>query len=105
MQTVNRFVVRLVLAFALLVVLTSSTAVDAAPTSNIFTEYYDCNLNFTGWKYRGCNSTGDQDGNFNVKYKRIEAESCETGMITISWYQFNGTHWVGCPEPTAPNCP
>lgn len=100
-------IVRLLVLAAIIasVAAPATPPVQASPTSDIWTHYYDCNLNQVGEKFRGCGSLGYNQGQLSGKYKEIEACSCEGGGCNISWYEWNGSSWVALPGPPTPSCP
>jgi hypothetical protein len=81
------------------------TPVQAAPGTDIWTDYWDCGMNQVGEKFRGCDSTGYNWGQLSGEFKSIESESCGGTTGTTTWYQWNGSTWVYLPggEP-APDC-
>jgi hypothetical protein len=80
------------------------TPVQASPSSDIFTTFYDCALNEVGWKWRGCDSQGQDWGQLSGHFKEIEASSCEGGGNSDTWYVWNGTGWSGLPGQPSPDC-
>jgi len=97
----------IVLVGALVGILLSvpSSHIEAAPGSDIWTHYYDCSLSYLGEKFRGCDSSGYNQGQLSGYYKEIESCSCEGTTCTTTWYKWNGSTWtyLGMTEPT-PDC-
>lgn len=99
---------RLLVAVLILASVTLSfpgTKVEADPSSDIWTHYYDCALNQVGEKFRGCGSLAYNQGTLSGYYKEIEACSCEGSSCSITWYVWNGTGWtyIGTSTPS-PAC-
>jgi hypothetical protein len=84
---------------------TSAPQLQAAPGSDIWTHYYDCDLSIVGEKFRGCDSSGYNWGQLSGYYKEIESCSCEGTTCQSSWYKWNGSTWVyiGTTAPS-PDC-
>jgi|GEM_PF-2324373 len=77
----------------------------AAPQTDILTDFYDCALNQVGEKFRGCDSTGYNQGQLSGYFKEIESCSCGGTTCTYSWWRWNGSGWdyLGTSEPL-PEC-
>jgi hypothetical protein len=88
---IRTFALAAVAAFALT---TSAPPAEAAPTTDIWTHYYDCALNMVGEKFRGCDSTGYNWGTLSGHYREIESCSCGGTTCTSTWYIWNGSQWV-----------
>jgi hypothetical protein len=98
--------IRALVILTLTVVFSSSNAptLQAAPGSDIWTHYYDCDLSYLGEKFRGCDSTGYNMGQLSGTYKEIESCSCNGTSCTSTWYQWNGTSWVHIAGEPSPSC-
>ncbi len=83
-----------VVALAILLVTPAAPPAQAAPSSDIWTHYYDCGLHAVGEKFRGCGSSATQWGQLSGYYKEIESCSCEGATCTITWYYWNGSSWI-----------
>jgi hypothetical protein len=77
----------------------------AAPGTDIWTDFYDCGMNQVGEKFRGCDSTGFNWGQLSGEFKSIESDACEGTTGSINWYKWNGSNWVFLPDgEPAPDC-
>lgn len=83
---------------------TVPTPVEAAPTGEIFTDYYDCALNHVGSRFRGCGSWGSNWGQQSGHFKLVESCACEFAYCTFTWYVWNGTGWTRLPGEPTPAC-
>jgi hypothetical protein len=94
-----------VVAVMLLPTAASAPPAQAAPATDIWTQYYDCALIWQGEKFRGCDSTGYNTGITAGYYKSVESCSCGGTTCTNSWYIWDGTRWsyIGANEPS-PAC-
>lgn len=99
-------VLRMLFILAITVV-TSITAVPPAqsvPDSEIYTEFYDCALNFVGWRLRNC-AGGSQSGQQSGAWKRVETSACDgPGGYSLNWYRWTGSTWVGASAPYCTCC-
>jgi hypothetical protein len=95
-----------ILIVAAIVFPATAPAAKAAPTTDIWTDFYDCSMQWTGTKFRGCDSTGFNQGvTSGGYYKHIESCQCEGSSCTDTWYKWNGASWTMIAgEPNPPDC-
>ena len=103
-MTIRTTRILLALVLGLLFLATPTSHTSAAPSTDIWTHFYDCSLSIVGEKFRGCDSTGYNWGQLSGAFKEIESCSCEGTTCRSSWYQWNGSVWVyigtTAPSPT-----
>jgi len=99
---------RSIIVVAVVVLLSTAIApppqVKACPSSDVWTEYYDCALNQVGEKFRGCDCSGFDWGQLSGYFKEIEGCSCDGPGCNITWYKWNGSSWDQLSGPPSPEC-
>jgi hypothetical protein len=95
---------RLARALFVLVVLLSATTfappAQALP-NEIYTEYYDCNVVFIGWRLIECDATTTSGGVQAGAYKRVERIRCDGSGSNVIWYDCSTGTCVQMSSPPA----
>ncbi len=92
---------------ALLVLLSATTFAPPAQAlpNEIYTEYYDCNVAFIGWRLIECDATGSSGGAQSGAYKRVERIRCDGSGSTVAWYACSGGTCTLMSSPPTPPPP
>src|SRR5688572_23079321 len=77
--------------------------VDAAPTSDLWTTYYDCALNENGWHLLSCNGRVYSGGTLSGAYRLLEWYGCYDSHYAYQWYYWTGSGWAAFSGPPGPN--
>lgn len=89
---------------ALLVLLSTTTVAPPAQAlpNEIYTEYFDCNVAFIGWRLIECDATSSSGGAQSGAYKSVERIRCDGSGSTISWYACSSGTCTPISPPTPP---
>ena len=92
---------------ALLVLLGSTTFAPPAQAlpNEIYTEYFDCNVAFIGWRLIECDATSSSGGAQSGAYKSVERIHCDGSGSTIQWYACTSGGCTLLPAPPTPPPP
>jgi len=92
---------------ALLVLLSATTFAPPAQAlpNEIYTEYFDCNVQFVGWRLIECDASSISGGAQAGAYKSVERIRCDGSGSTIIWYDCSSGGCVRMSSPPTPPPP
>ena len=94
-------------SLALLMLLGSATYAPPAQAlpNEIYTEYFDCNVQFVGWHLIECDATSSSGGAQAGAYKSVLRTRCDGSGSNIRWYQCSGGTCTLMSSPPVPPPP
>ncbi|HEX6085976.1 MAG TPA: hypothetical protein VF266_15695 [Thermoanaerobaculia bacterium] len=92
---------------AVLVLLGTTTWAPPAQAlpNEIYTEYFDCNVQFIGWRLIECDATSTSGGAQSGYYKSVERTRCDGTSSNVTWYQCSGGTCTVISSPPVPPPP